>query len=290
MVAVVDEKHFPIVGKQQQQRLLWSYIIYAIILHTLSIYGCYLLIFTMPLSIFIRHIIVVDLMGKLGSFGIVAGAHRLWSHRSYRARLPLRIFLMLCHTMTFELSILKWSQLHRVHHKWSDTDADPHNSRRGFFYSHVGWLFFDQSPEYYEKEKTLNFDDLLADPIIRFQDQFYWPLLVITWAIVPMYLGHWYTGSSLFVCFTIEVMLRHCLALHHTFIVNSIAHKYGSRPYDPKIEPRDNYFVVYLALGEGYHNYHHTFPWDYSASEHGWQKHLILLRHLLILCTIWIGI
>ena len=89
-----------------------------------------------------------------------------------------------------------------------------------------------------------------------------------------MYLGHWYTGSSLFVCFTIEVMLRHCLALHHTFIVNSIAHKYGSRPYDPKIEPRDNYFVVYLALGEGYHNYHHTFPWDYSTSELGWRLNL----------------
>ena len=165
MVAVADEKHFPIVGKQQQQRLLWSYIIYAIILHTLSIYGCYLLIFTMPLSIFIRHIIVVDLMGKLGSFGIVAGAHRLWSHRSYRARLPLRIFLMILQTMALQNDIYDWCRDHRVHHKYSDTDADPYNVRRGFFFSHMGWLLVRKHPEVVRKGILLIYLFVLLDLI-----------------------------------------------------------------------------------------------------------------------------
>lgn len=66
------------------------------------------------------------------------------------------------------------------------------------------------------------------------------------------------------------VHLRYIVFLHHFFTVNSIAHFWGVRPYDGQMRPTENRLVAYLSLGEGSHNYHHTFPWDYSSSERGW--------------------
>lgn len=101
--------------------------------------------------------------------GVTAGTHRLWSHRSYKAKLPLRIFLMLCQTTMFQNDIYEWVRDHRVHHKFTDTDADPHNSKRGFFFSHVGWLMIRKHKDVLEKGKTINMSDVWADPVVRFQ-------------------------------------------------------------------------------------------------------------------------
>ncbi|GBP32239.1 Acyl-CoA Delta(11) desaturase [Eumeta japonica] len=73
--------------------------------------------------------------------GITAGAHRLWTHRSYKAKLPLRLILLVLNSLACQNSIIDWVRKHRLHHKYSDTDADPHNASRGFFFSHVGWLW-----------------------------------------------------------------------------------------------------------------------------------------------------
>ena len=62
--------------------------------------------------------------------GVTAGAHRLWAHRAYKAKLPLRIILMVFFTMANEFSIIRWCRDHRIHHKYSDTDADPYNASR----------------------------------------------------------------------------------------------------------------------------------------------------------------
>lgn len=61
---------------------------------------------------------------------MTGGAHRFWTHRSYKATTPLRIILMLCFTLAGQNSIYEWVRDHRVHHKFSETDADPHNSNR----------------------------------------------------------------------------------------------------------------------------------------------------------------
>lgn len=65
--------------------------------------------------------------------------------------------------------IYEWSRDHRVHHKYSETDADPHNARRGFFFSHIGWLFVRKHRDVIEKGRKLDFTDLLDDPVVRFQ-------------------------------------------------------------------------------------------------------------------------
>ena len=65
--------------------------------------------------------------------------------------------------------LYQWSRDHRVHHKFSDTDADPYNSRRGFFFSHVGWLLCKKHPEVIRRGKTVDVSDLLRDPVVVFQ-------------------------------------------------------------------------------------------------------------------------
>lgn len=104
-----------------------------------------------------------------GAFGITAGAHRLWSHRSYKAKWPLRLILMISQTLAFQNSIYEWVRDHRVHHKFTDTDADPHNAKRGFFFSHIGWLMMKKHTDVREKGKTVDMTDLESDPIVMFQ-------------------------------------------------------------------------------------------------------------------------
>lgn len=111
------------------------------------------------------------LLGGLSGFGVTGGAHRFWTHRSYKANTPMRIILMLCFTLSGQNSIYEWVRDHRVHHKFSETDADPHNSNRGFFFAHVGWLMMHKHPEVVRKGKMLDMSDILEDPVVRFHQK-----------------------------------------------------------------------------------------------------------------------
>ncbi|GBM28856.1 Stearoyl-CoA desaturase 5 [Araneus ventricosus] len=110
-------------------------------------------------------------MEQLSVLGITAGVHRLWSHRSYKARWPLRVFLCILNCVGFQNDIYEWCRDHRVHHKFTETNADPHNVKRGFFFAHIGWLMCKKHPEVAKKGKTVFVEDLMADPIVRFQRQ-----------------------------------------------------------------------------------------------------------------------
>lgn len=91
--------------------------------------------------------------------------------------------------------------------------------------------------------------------------------------LIPVYLWNENMMRAFFVC----VVLRYCVSLHIAFCINSVAHLFGSRPYDKSINSRDNFSLAMTALGEGFHNYHHTFPQDYSTSEWGWSFNLTTL-------------
>lgn len=62
-----------------------------------------------------------------------------------------------------------WAHDHRVHHKYSETDSDPHNAHRGFFFAHIGWLFLTPHPDVVEKRKVIDMSDLQADKIVMWQ-------------------------------------------------------------------------------------------------------------------------
>lgn len=213
----------------------------------------------------------------MGGIGITAGAHRLWAHRSYKAKMPMRIILACMQSLAFENSIYEWSRDHRVHHKYSETDADPHNAVRGFFFSHVGWLLCRKHPDVKAKGKQIDLSDLYADPIVRFQHRYYLQSILVFCFALPTLIPYLLWGETLYNAFYICALLRYCVTLHATWLVNSAAHMWGRRPYDENINPSENRSVSFWALGEGFHNYHHTFPWDYATSELGYDLNLTKL-------------
>lgn len=101
--------------------------------------------------------------------------------------------------------------------------------------------------------------------------RFYLPSVLLFCFVIPTVVPYYAWGESMWNSFFICALLRYCLGLHATWCVNSVAHMWGNRPYDRRISPSENLFVSFGAVGEGFHNYHHTFPSDYSTSEFGWK-------------------
>jgi len=181
----------------------------------------------------------------------------------------LRALLAVFQTLAVQNSIFEWCRDHRVHHKHSETNADPHNAKRGFFFSHVGWLLMKKHPDVMEKGSRIPLDDLLADPVVKFQKKYYRLLAVLVCFVMPTLVPWLAWNESLTISYFVPAIMRYILLLHGTWLVNSVAHMWGWRPYDKTINPAENLFVSMGAIGEGFHNYHHSFPQDYAASEFG---------------------
>jgi stearoyl-CoA desaturase (delta-9 desaturase) len=190
---------------------------------------------------------------------ITAGYHRLWAHRSYEASKPLQIFYMLFGAMALQNSILVWSSSHRVHHRHvDDVDHDPYSAKRGLWFSHIGWMLRNHESG---RQDFRNAKDLEANPIVRFQHKYYLLLAVGMNVGVPLLLGilHGDIWGSLLLGGLLRLVVSH----HCTFFINSLAHYWGSRPYTTENTARDNGVLALFTWGEGYHNYHHLFQWDY---------------------------
>ncbi|CAN7993450.1 unnamed protein product [Ixodes hexagonus] len=252
-------------SKPFKTTIVWRNVILMGYLHLISLYGFYI-IFTAAMW---KTIIAAYVLYTLSGIGITAGAHRMWSHRSYKAKLPYRILLMVLQTMAFQNDIYDWARDHRMHHKFSETTADPHDATRGFFFSHVGWLLCRKHPDIIAKGKSLDMSDLMADPVVRFQRKYYLPLMVLICFVLPGVIPWYFWGESLWYSFLVCGLTRYCFTLNMTWLVNSAAHMWGNRPYDKHISPRQNLVTIVGAHGEGFHNYHHTFPSDYRTSELG---------------------
>ncbi|KAF5276873.1 hypothetical protein FQA39_LY06424 [Lamprigera yunnana] len=250
--------------KTAETKLSWPMIIVYAYFHVVAVYGVYLIF----ASAKILTTISVVVLYELGILGITAGVHRLWSHRSYKAKWQLRLFLTILQTLSFQDPIIDWARDHRVHHKFNETDADPYNAKRGFFFSHIGWMFFHKHPEVKSKGKGIDFSDLYADPFLKFQKKYYFYIMPIMCFILPTFLPMYLWGETFYNSFTINI-LRYILTLNSTLAVNSVAHRWGTKPYDKSLNPSENLTMSLLTLGEGWHNYHHAFPWDYKTAELG---------------------
>lgn len=201
--------------------------------------------------------------------GVTMGAHRLWAHRAFKARTWLKVFLLVLHTVAGQNCLWVWVRDHRQHHKYSDTDADPHNATRGFFFSHCGWLMSRKHPKVFEYGKKVDMSDIEADEWIMFQKDHYKLLYTMFALALPILIPVWCWDENLWISTMVSFFGRTFLNLNVTWSVNSAAHLFGMRPYDKHILPVESMFVSLLTVGEGWHNYHHAFPWDYRASELG---------------------
>ena len=199
--------------------------------------------------------------------GITAGYHRLWAHRAYEASWPVRFVLMLGGTLAIQNSILFWASGHRTHHRHVDhVDLDPYSAKRGFWYSHIGWMLRDY-PSGASNYK--NAPDLLNDKMVVFQDRYYIPMVILTNIGFPLALG-WMVGDMWGVVL-LAGLLRLIISHHVTFFINSLCHMFGHQPYTDENTARDNFWLALFTWGEGYHNFHHIFQYDYRNGVKWWQ-------------------
>ncbi|KAJ8248422.1 hypothetical protein GJAV_G00241860 [Gymnothorax javanicus] len=266
---VFDDTYKEREGPKPPRQIVWRNVVLMTFLHIGALYG-----FTLLLSTSVLTLAWSMVCFMISALGVTAGAHRLWSHRSYKASLPLRIFLAIANSMAFQNDVYEWARDHRVHHKYSETDADPHNAVRGFFFAHIGWLLVRKHPDVIEKGRKLELADLKADKVVMFQRKYYKPSVLLMCFGIPMLVPWYFWGESLWVAYFVPGLLRYTIVLNATWLVNSAAHMWGNRPYDETINPRENKFVAFSAIGEGFHNFHHTFPFDYATSEFGCKVNL----------------
>jgi len=188
--------------------------------------------------------------------GIGSAYHRFYSHRCYKLSRPVEVVLLFLATMATQGSALRWSFDHRLHHSYVDTDDDPYSISKGIWYAHVLWLFEHSRPL---DEKRV--PDLLKNPLVMFQYRYGHALSMVANLLVFLIVG-WalgdYLGSFVLVWWT-----RLAVGHHLTWFINSLAHTWGERTYSKEHSAVDNYVIAFLTAGEGYHNYHHTFPADY---------------------------
>jgi stearoyl-CoA desaturase (delta-9 desaturase) len=202
-----------------------------------------------------------------GGLSITAGYHRLWSHRAYSAHWSVRLFFMVFGAMALQNSILIWASQHRTHHRFvDDWDKDPYSARRGFWFSHMGWILRDYPSG---RNDFSNARDLERDPLVVFQHRYYLPLALFMNIAFPLLLG-WAIGEVWGV-FLLAGLLRLVVNHHFTWFINSLAHMWGTQPYTDENSARDNPALAFVTYGEGYHNFHHIFQNDYRNGVRWWQ-------------------
>jgi len=212
------------------------------------------LVFPHSLSHWGAWVVFLVMVGTIG-MSVTCGYHRLFSHRAYQARWPVRLFLLCFGAASFENSALQWASDHRIHHQHVDQGDDPYNSRKGFWYAHWVWVMEERT------QAITGVKDLERDPLVRWQHRHHFLIGACAALALPVAAG--ILTGNLAACLIIGVLLRIVVTHHTTFFINSAAHFFGTQPYTDANSARDNAFLAPLTYGEGFHNYHHMWQWDY---------------------------
>ena len=188
-------------------------------------------------------------------WGITIGFHRLLSHRSFSVPKWLERFFALCGTLSVQHGPITWVGLHRHHHLHSDELVDHHNSNKGFFWSHMGWMFYKVPIEHEIPKFT---KDLMKDPFYQWLEKYF---------LIPQFilgLTLYYFGGWSFVIWGVFFRLMACY--HLTWLINSAVHKWGTRPFETGDNSTNNKWLALPTFGESWHNNHHMYQW---SAKHG---------------------
>ena len=212
--------------------------------------------------------------------GVTIGYHRLLSHRAFRVPLWLERFFATCGALSCQNGPIDWVGLHRHHHKFSDTEPDHHNSHRGFWWSHMGWMF-KSIPAMGAVPRLTG--DLTADPYYRWLNNNFL-LLQLPLAGLLFWIGT-ATGAGGWALVLWGIPHRLVLVYHATWQVNSATHRWGYVLHDSGDGSRNNPWGAAVTFGEGWHNTHHAYP---HSARQGWGRrepahtcmHIIALKRL----------
>jgi stearoyl-CoA desaturase (delta-9 desaturase) len=198
--------------------------------------------------------------------GVTVGFHRLFTHKSFEAKRPLKIALAVLGSMGVEGSVIGWVADHRRHHRYVEEAGDPHTPvrpagqrlgrLRGLLHAHMGW-FYKSSVTSREKFAP----DLLADRDLVIVDRLFIPLATLTF-VIPFGIGYAITGrfSGGLAAFIWAGVLRVGLFHHMTWCTNSLCHVFGTRPFRTTDRSTNLAPLAALSMGEAWHNAHHAFP------------------------------
>jgi len=205
-------------------------------------------------------------------FGVAAGLHRLFAHRSFKANRVLKVMLAVAGSMALEGSIISWVAIHRRHHMFSDQPGDPHTPNRygpgfpgtfrGFVWAHVGWLFANDPTD----QKRFA-PDLLRDKSLVAVDKLF-PVIAVASLAIPFAIGWliWGTLAGALGAFVWAGLVRMALLHHVTWSINSVCHLWGRRPFVTSDLSTNVAALALVSFGESWHNFHHSSP---ASARHG---------------------
>jgi stearoyl-CoA desaturase (delta-9 desaturase) len=219
-------------------------------------------------------LIIFAVFYVLTGLGVTVGFHRLFTHRSFKAKPAVRGTLAVLGSIAIEGPVISWVADHRKHHAFSDKPGDPHSPHvdhgrglrgelRGFVHAHIGWLFVHDQ----RGSRSRYAPDLLRDPVVSFVDRTF-----VLWAVggllLPFALGA-AIGGSVAAGLTALLWggLVRLFVLHHlTYSINSVCHVFGRRRFATTDESRNVFWLALPTFGEAWHNNHHAFP---TSAQHG---------------------
>ena len=208
-------------------------------------------------------------------FFLTGAYHRYFSHRTFKTSRWFQFILAFFAMTSAQKGVLWWADHHRKHHKHADLEADPHSPvQRGFWYSHVFWIF-----DHTDQTEFANVSDLAKYPELRWLDKYYLVpptiLALAVWGILG-----W---SGLWIGF----MLSTVFLWHGTFLINSLAHVFGRRRFATKDDSRNSWILALLTLGEGWHNNHHHYM---SSTRQGFYWWEVDFTYYGLKALSWIGL
>ena len=211
-------------------------------------------------------------------FAITGVYHRYFSHRTYRTSRFVQFLLAFLGTTAVQKGPLWWASTHRLHHRYSDHEGDPHSPRlRGFRYAHQGWIF----DERWDATREEQIKDLMRYPELVWLNK--WHFLAPALLAWGCYAIGGFTG--LVWGFAVSTTLL----WHATYSINSLAHKFGRVRFETGDDSRNNWWLALLTLGEGWHNNHHYYQSTVRQGFYWWEIDVswYVLRALAAVGLVW---
>ncbi len=216
----------------------------------------------------IAEVAACAVMYVLTFVGVEVGFHRHFAHRSFRAAPAVRATLAVLGSMAMQGSLIWWAGVHRIHHAHADRPGDPHSPVDGFVHAHFGWLFRNLDPPGWRVRAR----DLFRDPIARKTTRAYHALGLTGFLLPASVVGiakHSWQGCLVGLLW--GGLVRIFLVNHITWSINSVCHRFGSRPYSTKDDSRNNPYLSLPSLGFSWHNNHHAYPGSAINTHRWWQ-------------------
>jgi stearoyl-CoA desaturase (delta-9 desaturase) len=269
-------------GREDQRGIDWPRVVPFVALHL----GCLGVIWT-GWSPFAAGLAVA--LYALRMFAITAFYHRYFSHRTFRTSRAWQFVFAVLGASAVQRGPLWWAAHHRHHHVHSDRPQDAHSAaQHGFLWSHVGWFLAREN----FPTRTRLVRDLARYPELRWLDRYDAAVPAALFAALWI-LGAWLEnahpalGAGPWQLVVWGFCISTVVLFHSTFLINSLAHRWGSRRYPTADESRNNLWLALLTFGEGWHNNHHRYP---GAARQGFYWWEIDLSWYGLRLLAWLGI